>query len=131
MKYLYKTILLSLISLNTTADVGDVYFCSTIKHTEIAADGEVTNYAPTTFKFKVEEDEVKFGKTHVIDSSLPYKINHLLIPDKTLPKNWLDFEFRAETRFSRVEFHYGKKLHFTTSYPNGIRAFIADCEVFK
>lgn len=131
MKYLLALSFLWLTSQSATADVGDVYFCSTIKHTEIAADGEVTNYAPTTFKFKVEEDEVKFGKTHVIDSSLPYKINHLLIPDKTLPKNWLDFEFRAETRFSRVEFHYEKKLHFTTSYPNGIRAFIADCEVFK
>lgn len=129
MKYLYKTILLSIISLSATADVGDVYFCSTIKHTEIAADGEVTNYAPTTFKFIVEEDEVKFGSTIAIDTSLPWKITHLTKPDKSLP--WSALEFRAETTFSRVEFHYGKKLHFTTSYPKGIKAIIADCEVFK
>lgn len=123
------TILLLLLSLNTTADVGDVYFCETIKHYEIAADGEVTSYAPTTFKFKVEEDEVKFGSTIAIDTSLPWKITHLTKPDKSLP--WSALEFRAETTFSRVEFHYGKKLHFTTSYPKGIKAFIADCEVFK
>ncbi len=129
MKYFIALIFLWLVALFAIADVGDVYFCSTIKHTEIAADGEVTNYAPTTFKFKVEEDEVKFGSTIAIDTSLPWKITHLTKPDKSLP--WSALEFRAETTFSRVEFHYGKKLHFTTSYPKGIKAFIADCEVFK
>jgi hypothetical protein len=133
MKYLYKTIFLSLISLSATSDVGDVYFCETIKHYEIAADGEVKSYSSEKFKFKVEANELKIiASPLLIDTSLKYKINYLLKPDKSLPKvAWIDFEFRAETTFSRVEFHYGKKLHFTTSHPKGIRAFIADCDAFE
>lgn len=129
MKYLLAISFLWLTSLSATADVGDVYFCSTIKYFYIKADGEVKSFSTETFKFKVEEDEVKFGSTIAIDTSLPWKITYLTKPDKSLP--WSALEFRAETTFSRVEFHYGKKLHFTTSYPNGIKAFIADCEVFK
>lgn len=129
----YKAILLLLLPLNTAADVDDVYFCETIKHYEIAADGEVESYSSEKFKFKVEANELKIiASPLLIDTSLKYKINYLLRPDKSLPKvAWIDFEFRAETTFSRVEFHYGKKLHFTTSHPKGIRAFIADCETFK
>lgn len=133
MKYLLALSFLWLTSQSATADVGDVYFCETIKHYEIAVDGEVTSYSSEKFKFKVEANELKIiASPLLIDTSLKYKINYLLRPDKSLPKvAWIDFEFRAETTFSRVEFHYGKKLHFTTSYPRGIRAFIADCDTFE
>ena len=130
MKYVYLAITLWLNPLTVIADVGDVYFCETIKHTEIAADGEVTSYSSEKFKFKVEADEVKIiASPLLIDTSLKYEIDYLLRPDKLAPGR--NFEFRAETRFSRLEFHFGNKFHFTTSYPTGIRVFIADCEAFK
>ena len=130
MKYLLALSFLWLTSQSATADVGDVYFCETIKYYEIAADGEVKSYSSEKFKFKVEANELKIiASPLLIDTSLKYKIDYLLRPDKSLP--WSSFEFRAETTFSRVEFHYGKKFHFTTSYPRGIRAFIADCDAFE
>ena len=103
MKHFIALIFLWLNSLFANADVGDVYFCETIKHYEIAADGEVTSYSPEKFKFKVEVNELKIiASPLLIDTSLKYKINYLLRPDKSLP--WSSFEFRAETTFSRVEF---------------------------
>ena len=125
--FLITTLLL--VSISTSADVGDVYFCETIKYFHIAADGEVTSFLPEKFKFKVEADEVKIAASPLmIDTSLTFKIDYLLRPDKLAPGR--NFEFRAETLFSRVEFHYGNKFHFTTSYPRGIRVFIADCDTF-
>jgi hypothetical protein len=123
MKRLLITLLL--ISPFSFADVGDVYYCKTLKDIRINKDGSLTSYDTVSFNFKEDEDVIDFGSTSLIDTSLPHKITRRIAGD-----------IHAETSFSRAYFSEGHpnrntgQLFWSTSNPNYIRSFVAECEKF-
>lgn len=113
---------LMLISPFSFAVVGDVYFCSTIKDIQINKDGSLVKRETVAFKFKHNDDVMDFGPTNFIDTSLPYKITSRIAGD-----------FHAETHFSKAYFSEDRdigQLFWSTSNPNYVRSFVADCDKF-
>ena len=124
MKRLLITLLL--ISPFSFADVGDVYYCKTLKDIRINKDGSLTSYDTVAFNFKENDgDVIDFGSTSLIDTTLPYKITRRLAGD-----------IHAETHFSRAYFSIGHpnrnigQLFWSTSFPSYMRSFVAECEKF-
>ena len=116
-------ITLLLISPFSFADWGDVYFCSTIKDIQINKDGSLVKRETVAFKFKHNDDVIDFGSTNLIDTSLPYKIT----------RGIQGIEIHAETPFSRAYFSEDRdtgQLFWSTSNPNYVRSFVADCDKF-
>lgn len=118
-------IVLMLLSPFSFADVGDVYYCKTLKDIRINKDGSLTSYDTVSFNFKEDEDVIDFGSTSLIDTSLPYKITSRIAGD-----------IHAETYFSRAYFLEGHpnrntgQLFWSTSFPSYMRSFVAECEKF-
>jgi len=52
------------------SDVGDVYYCTTIRHVQIDKDGQMVTISPESFNFKMTEELIVFGETEIIDNSL-------------------------------------------------------------
>lgn len=108
----------------------ETYSCTTIKHTEMSASGKVLSLATSTFNFKVEDDEIIFEKSSLIDNSLPFMITYL---DSSKAKGvtarkWLDF--RAETKYARILFD-DKHFYYSTLNPSNVRSFVASCVASK
>jgi|TARA_B110000908_G_C9843591_1_gene266729 hypothetical protein len=121
MKRLILSILL-VFSMPSFAAIGDVYYCNTIKDITINKDGSVDIKGTVTFNFKEDADVIDFGSTWLIDTGLPYKITTRIAGD-----------IHAETPFSRAYFSQERdtgQLFWSTSNPNYIRSFVADCEKF-
>ena len=118
-------IVLMLVCPFSFADIGDVYYCKTLKDIRINKDGSLTSYDTVSFNFKEDEDVIDFGSTSLIDTSLPHKITRRIAGD-----------IHAETSFSRAYFSEGHpnrntgQLFWSTSNPNYIRSFVAECDKF-
>ena len=125
MKNLLLLLLLLLISPFSFADVGDVYYCKTLKDIRINKDGSLTSYDTVSFNFKEDEDVIDFGSTSLIDTSLPHKITRRIAGD-----------IHAEHSFARAYFSAGHpnrntgQLFWSTSFPSYMRSFVAECEKF-
>lgn len=110
-------------SMSSVADIGDVYYCKTLKDIRTEKDGTLTSYDTVAFNFKEREDVIDFGSTYLIDTTLPYKITDRIGDD-----------IHAEHRFARAYFSgYGNvgELFFSTAHPSYLRSFVADCEKFE
>jgi len=118
-------IVLMLVSPFSFADVGDVYYCKTLKDIRINKDGSLTSYDTVAFNFKEDEDVIDFGSTSLIDTSLPHKITRRIAGD-----------IHAEHHWARAYFSMGHpnrntgQLFWSTSYPSYMRSFVAECEKF-
>ena len=93
-----------------------------IKNIRIDKDGTLTSYDTVAFYFKERADVIGFGSTHLIDTTLPYKITDRIGDD-----------IHAEHRLASAYFSgYGNmgELFWSPAHPSYLRSFVADCEKF-
>ena len=124
MKKLLLLLLLSFLSTQSLAKVGDVYYCVMKNYSSMSNRG-IEIYDINNFKFKREKEKLIFD-----DRFIP-------ISDKEIPITFsgegTDFLFMAQSsnsgRFESVVYSNGK-FHYSLTSSNAVFSVVAECDVF-
>ena len=123
MKKLFLLLLISFLSLNSLAKVGDVYYCETKSYSSMSPTRGFENYATNNFKFKFEKDTIVFDNK--FEPS----------PMKELPITFGDGRDLTVARSSEydmpefVVYSYGD-LFYSYGGIVGVFTVIAECDMF-
>ena len=145
MKKLLLLVILSFLSLNSLAKVGDVYYCEMFNHFEIATrtgfDGKIiknkaVEWDLVPFSFLRQDKQIKFSDSFRWADSMPYK----LVPGGFSYGQSLKEEFQGYEDFTKkksdgvMNFVYtqtkkGGEFSFTLQFANGVFVILAECEI--
>jgi hypothetical protein len=121
MKKLLLLLLMSCLSTQSQALVGDVYFCNMTKHTFTSSD-EFTNDKLRLFKFKWEEDNIVFSGAIFVTKPLPIRI-------KSNSYNKRESFWASDGMVWLVYYDEGL-LRMAILVNDGIESITADCSAF-
>jgi hypothetical protein len=146
-KKLLLLLLLSFLSLNSLAKVGDVYYCEPYLDFDIGkslgyVDGEYVLIGSAieneleNFSFLRKAKTIKFSESFKWTDSMPYK----LVPGKTTYAQSLKEEFQGYDDFTNkqsdgvMNFVYSQsrqegQFSFTLQFSNVVWVIIAECEI--